>query len=521
MIGSGSSGAVIAARLSEDPEISVLLLEAGGKDRHPLQLMPLAFVKLASGNIGTFQFLSEPEPGLHGRQLPIPRGRTLGGSSSINAMIAIRGNRADYDGWGLPGWSFADVLPFFRKLESHWRGESEYHGGSGPVAISPMEGPEMLWEPLLEAAQAAGIPFNADPNGAEQDGIARMESTVGGGRRASSARAYLHPAMGRTNLTIATGALARRIAVDRGRATGVEYLRGRTLQTAHAAREVILCSGAYNSPQLLMLSGIGPANHLRELGLDVIHDLPGVGQNLHDHPNIIAEYQLREDAGLTRQLRADRAARAGLRWFARGTGPFAFTGTSANIFHRSLPGLDRPDLQIMTMPISGSADLWLPGLRPAEVPRISCRAGFLHPRSRGWVRLRSTDPRDSPRILTNLLAEQEDMAAMVRALKLARELHAQEPLAGMIARELLPGPELRSDAELAAHIRRTGSHRAHPAGTCKMGTDAMAVVDPQLSLHGISGLRVADASILPALPSGNTNLPCMMIGEKAAALLRG
>ncbi|OYX61934.1 MAG: hypothetical protein B7Y88_14840 [Sphingomonadales bacterium 32-64-17] len=311
VIGAGSSGAVIAARLSEDPAISVLLLEAGGPDRHPLQLMPLAFPRVALGRIGTWQFESEPEPALGGRRLGIPRGRTLGGTSSINAMIAVRGNRRDYDDWaaqGLAGWSFSEVLPYFRKLESHWRGETAWHGGSGPVGISRMEGPDLLWDEHRAAAEAAGIAWCDDPNGAEQDGISHMESTVAGGRRASTARAYLRPAMGRPNLTIATGALVTRIVLRGGRAVAVNYVRGGRQETADAASEIVLSAGAYGSPQILMLSGIGAADELRGLGIEPVHDLPAVGQGLADHPVVINEWDLTGDAGLTRYLRLDRAA---------------------------------------------------------------------------------------------------------------------------------------------------------------------------------------------------------------------
>ncbi|MBO9575045.1 MAG: GMC family oxidoreductase N-terminal domain-containing protein [Sphingobium sp.] len=520
VVGSGSAGAVVAARLCEDKNVSVLLLEAGPRDRHPLQLMPLAFARVAAGNIGTWQYLSEPEPELNGRQLAIPRGRTLGGTSSINAMIAIRGHRLDYDGWaaqGLPGWSHEAVLPNFKKLERSWRGAGPYHGADGPVAISLMEGPDLLWEPLLAAARAAGIAYNDDANGAEQDGISRMESTVAGGRRVSAARAYLYPAMRRPNLTIVTGALAGRVIVERGRATGIEYLRASGVETAQAAREVILCGGAYNSPQLLLLSGIGPADELRTLGIEPVHDLPGVGRNLADHPNIINEYALIGDEGLTRHLRADRAALSLARWFARASGPFAYTGTMANIFARSLEGLAQPDIQMMAMPISGSAQLWF----RKPVSRISVRTGYLQPKSRGWVRLRSADPRDPPRIFNNMYAEPGDLDAMVRALRLSRSIYAQSPMRELIRHETLPGAEAQGDAELRAHIRAHGTHRSHPVGTCRMGIGGDAVVDGALRVYGLEGLRIADASIMPSIPSGNTNLPVMMIGEKAADLILG
>ncbi len=524
VVGSGSAGAVVAARLSEDPAVSVLLLEAGSRDRHPLQLMPLAFTKVATGHIGTWQYESEPEPGLNGRRLPIPRGRTLGGTSSINAMIAIRGHARDYDDWaaqGLAGWRYADVLPYFRKLETSWRGEGPFHGGSGPVRISRMTGPEMLWEPLRAAAEAAGIPYCDDANGAVQDGISQMESNVGDGMRSSTARAYLRPAMARPNLDIVTGALARRVLIAGSRATGVEYLKGGSVRTATADREIILCGGAYGSPQLLMLSGIGAADELRAIGIASVHDLPGVGRDLADHPNIINEYELAGDEGLTRHLRADRAALAALRWFASHSGPFAYTGTAANVFARSVEGLDRPDIQMMCLPISGQAKVWVPGLQRKPVSKLSVRTGFLQPRSRGWVKLRSTDPRDAPRIFNNMFGEPGDLDAMVRALRLSRSIYAQSPLSDLIVRENLPGADLQSDADLAAYIRANATHRSHPVGTCRMGADDAAVVDAELRLRGIDGLRIADASIMPSIPGGNTNLPVMMIGEKAADLIRG
>ncbi|MGA7488259.1 MAG: GMC family oxidoreductase N-terminal domain-containing protein [Xanthobacteraceae bacterium] len=524
VVGAGSAGAVVASRLSEDADISVLLLEAGGTDRHPLQLMPLAFQQVIRSRAYNWGFESEPEPGLYGRRLPVPRGRTLGGSSSINALICIRGNPRDYDLWrqqGLAGWGYADVLPYFRRLESHWRGDGPYHGGDGPVRVTPMDHPDMLYEPMRQAAAAAGIPANDDPNGASQEGISRMEATIGAGRRVSTARAYLRPAMARSNLTIETGALTSRIAVEKGRAVGVEYIRAGKRQEVRAEREVVLSAGTYNSPQILMLSGIGPPDHLASVGIVPRHDLPGVGQNLSEHPNILNVYRARDQAGLTKFLRWDRAVLHAARWFLRHDGPFASNGAAANVFLRSRPGLERPDVQLTVMTVSNSAALWIPGMTAPPLYCFSTRIGALHPQSRGFVRLASNNPQDKPRIWFNMFAAEEDLSTMIRGVRACRDIFRHSPLREMTDGEISPGPDVTSDEALADAIRRNAGHRSHPVGTCRMGADAGAVVDAQLRVRGIERLRVVDASVMPETPSGNTNVPCIMIGEKAADMLRG
>jgi len=524
VIGAGSSGAVVASRLTEDKDTSVLLLEAGSYDRHRFQLMPLAFLKVAQSASFNWNYETEPEPGLLNRRLPIPRGKVLGGTSSINAMICIRGNREDYDSWheeGLAGWSYADVLPYFKRLETHWRGETAYHGGSGPIRVTRMNFPYMLYEPLRETAAGLGIPLNDDPNGARQEGLSRCEATIGDGRRSSTARTYLYPAMQRPNLTVETGALTSRILIENGRAVGVEYRREGKLEKVFANCEIVLSAGAYNSPQILMLSGIGPADELKAQGITPVHDLPGVGRNLSEHSNFIALFKIRQKGGLTRYLRLDRATLQVARWFMRHDGPFASNGTAANLFTRSRPDMNRADLQLTFMPVDNFATLWFPGVTASPTWCYSVRIGVLHPKSRGWVRLRSADPSDKPRIQLNMFTDPRDMETMISGIRHCREFFRHSPVREMIEQELSPGPAIGSDAQLEESIRQNAGHRSHPVGTCRMGTGPDAVVDAELRVRGLSGLRVIDASVMPETPSGNTNVPSIMIGEKGADLLRG
>jgi choline dehydrogenase len=514
---------VIAARLSEAPDVSVLLLEAGRRDTHPFMPMPIAFPKVASHRSYIWPFESEPEPGLNRRRLPIWRGKTLGGCSSINAMINMRGNPLDFDLWreqGLAGWGYADVLPYFKRLETSWRGAGKYHGADGPVGNTLVDYPDSLFSQLRQAAKNMGLPYREDQHAEPQEGISRVELTTANGRRSSTARTYLRPAMSRPNLTILTRAHVTRVVLDGARATGVEYLHSGTLHRVQARRETVLSGGAYNSPQLLLLSGIGPADHLQSIGIPVAHDLPGVGENLLEHPNMLNIYQVRGNAGFTRHLRADRATLAVMKWFLRGDGPFVTAGAVGNIFLHSREGLQRPDVQIVDLPVHQHGQLWFPALTKRPTYALTARVGVLHMKSRGWVRLRSADPLAHPRILFNMFTEDGDLDTMVRAVKLSRELHRQNPLSDLVEKELLPGENFRTDAELAVAIRQTTEHRHHPLGTCRMGVDGKAVVDAQLRVHGIDNLRIADASIMPDDPTGNTNVPTIMIGEKAADLIR-
>ncbi|MEH2549332.1 choline dehydrogenase [Bradyrhizobium sp. AZCC 2262] len=524
IVGSGSAGAVIANRLTETSRTRVLLLEAGGPDNNPLLSMPLAFRTVFSRPAYSWNYMSEPEPGLGGRRLPIPRGRTLGGTSSINAMIAIRGNSRDFDQWadsGLQGWGYQDVLPYFRRLERSWRGDNVYHGGSGRVEITQMTSPDMLYEPLRKAAESIGIRSNDDPNGQSQDGISRMEATIGGGYRSSTSRAYLKDARKRSNLTVLTKAVASKIILEGVRAIGIEYVRNGLRESSFVGKEIIVSAGSYNSPQLLMLSGIGPAEHLREKGIVPVVDLPGVGRNLSEHPNIIMAFGTPGKLGYTKFLRFDRAAMAVAQWFLWHSGPFATNGAAANIFLRTRPECDRPDMQIICMPVNNTATLWFPGVRPQEIVGLSARLGALHPKSRGAVELRSSDPAESPRISFNMFSERDDLATMVAGVKLCREIYKALHRDGIVTEEILPGSQVQTDQDIEEFIRENAGHRSHPVGTCKMGTDRMSVVDEQLRVKGIAGLRIADASIMPELPSGNTNLPSIMIGEKASDLLKG
>ena len=525
VVGAGSAGCVMAARLSEDGKANVLLLEAGGQDDHILLRMPLAFLKAMPHPKFNWTYWTEPEPHLGGRRMPLPRGRVMGGSGSINGMFAMRGHPKDYDQWaqmGARGWSYADVLPYFRKLESSWRGENAWHGANGPVEIRPIESPHLLHEEMMATADAAGFAVSDDLAGEQAEGFARGEQSVDArGRRVSSSTAYLAPARGRQNLAIRSGILVRRAVFDGKKCIGVEIDTAAGPRVICARREVILSGGAYNSPHLLMLSGIGPAVHLQEHGIALVHDSPGVGRNLQEHPTASLEWNAKQPVTFLNQLRLDRIAFNSVRWALTGKGPMASQVNSCNVVIRTADHLERPDLQIMVNPIRFDAQMWFPGWRRVQEHVFWAGLVQLHPESRGWVELKSADPKDVAAVTLNILAEEADREQMRRAVCTARRIYNTRPMADLIADERMPGAAAQSDDEIDAFVRETCYVGMHPTSTCAMGMGAASVVDDACRVIGVEGLRVIDASVMPTVPGGNTNIPVMMVAERAADLIRG
>jgi choline dehydrogenase/4-pyridoxate dehydrogenase len=525
IIGAGSAGCTLANRLSADPDARVLVLEAGGWDRHPFVKLPLGWGRVLLDRIYDWGYDGEPQDTMAGRRIECARGKVVGGSSTINAMAYVRGNRGDYDRWasyGLRGWSYDEVLPYFRRQESWQGGASAYRGGDGPLATRKARYEDPLVDAYLQAASATGHALNDDYNGERQDGFARMQMTIRNGWRESAATAYLHPVLSRKNLAVAVRAQVTRIVLEGARAAGVDYLQDGQRRTVRAEREVILCGGAINSPQVLMLSGIGDPQALAAHGIPVTVPLPGVGQNLQDHAAALLIYARADESPLLRNMRADRLAVGLAQAVALGRGfmtelPGGITG-----FVKTDPSKPMPDIQLLFIAGSLAAAPWLPPFRKPFADSFACRIVLLRPESRGSIMLASSDPLAHPRIRQGLLSTANDWKTLRDGIAAFRELAHRPELEPFVAREIGPGPDVTSDAQIEAYTRRTAVTAHHPAGTCKMGAadDPMAVVDDALRVRGTEGLRVVDASVFPDLVGGNINAPVIMIAERAADLIR-
>ena len=522
IVGGGSAGCVLAARLSEDPQVRVALLEAGPPDKSVLIHCPAGLAVLAQNGQANWAFDTVPQPGLNGRRGYQPRGKVLGGSSSVNAMVYIRGQRGDYDHWaaeGNAGWSFDQVLPYFRRAEHNERGADAWHGGGGPLNVMDLRSPNRFGPVFVEAARQAGYRLNADFNAAEQEGVGLYQVTHRNGERCSAAKAYLAPARVRPNLTVITGVHVTRIVTEGQRATGVEFIQSGHRQRLHAAREVLLCAGALQSPQVLMLSGIGAADELARHGITQVHDLPGVGRHLHDHPDVVQVVDaphLKDLFGLS-FAGVMRVLQGIFEWRRQRSGMLTTNYAEAGGFIKSRPDEPTPDLQLHFV-IGKLVDH---GRKTVFGHGYSCHVCLLRPKSRGRVTLASADPLAAPLIDPNFLAERDDVDRLVRGFKLMRSILRQPVLAGYTGRELDASARAQTDAQIEDFIRNFGDTIYHPVGTCRMGSGPLDVVDAQLRVRGLHGLRVVDASIMPRIVSGNTNAPTIMIAEKTADLIRG
>jgi choline dehydrogenase len=517
VVGAGSAGAALASRLSESGHYRVLLLEAGG-ETHPLSRVPISFARFINQPGANWLYASEPETNSGARPIPVPRGRMLGGSSAINGMVWVRGQRQDYDRWaqlGNRGWSYQDVLPIFKSLENYAHGDSEFRGREGPLKVSDISERGRLYDSFFAAAGTLGIRPNGDYNGLDQEGIAMTQASIRGGRRMSTARCYLDPARARSNLTIETDAMAEKLIVQGTRCVGVRYrVRGQQ-RHAWAHREVIVSAGTIASPQLLELSGIGQGERLRVLGLEVRHNLPGVGENLRDHWAPRMKWRVaRHGVTFNERARGLRAFWQGLLYITARSGFLSLPASPLRAFFKTREGLDSPDAMFTMQPF-----LMAPDFKLAKEAGLTIITHQLRPESKGSVHVTAADPGKPPAIRFNFLAERSDRECLLASMRLVRRVVAAAPLAWLAAEEFAPGPTAKSDAELLDFVARTAETTYHPIGTCRMGSDPLAVVDDRLRVHGISGLRVADASIMPTLTSGNTNAPSIMIGEKAARMV--
>jgi len=523
IVGAGSAGCVLANRLTEDSACQVLLIEAGGRDNHPYIHIPLGLGAMHKRRMFDWGYDSEPEPALNGRRIEAMRGKVLGGSSSINVMAFTRGDPGDYDRWaqkGAVGWSYADVLPHFKRIESWQDGENRWRGGSGPMGVEWAKTDDPLFTAWTEAAKCTGFPLVEDYNAENHEGFGRSQYTIRDGRRSSAATAYLRPALKRPNLSLAANALTTRLLMQDTKAAGVEYLQGGRTRRAMADGEVILAAGAFNTPQILMLSGIGPAAHLKEMGIAAIADLP-VGKNLQDHAAALIMYT-RPNAGPFRAaMRADRMALAMARAHLFGTGPATIVPGGLHAFVKTRVGLAVPDIEFMFRGAPTNAHLWLKPFRAPYLDGFGIRPTLLHPESRGEVRLASADPGAHPRIFLNLLTAPSDLVHLREGFKRARDVAARTPLDPYRGAEKSPGENVRTDAEIDAWLKKVVVTAHHPASTCPMGVGADCVLDPELRVNGIDRLRVVDASAMPDLVSAHINATVLMLAEKAADLIRG
>jgi choline dehydrogenase-like flavoprotein len=524
IVGAGSAGCTLAHRLTEDKDVRVLLLEAGGWDRDPLIRIPLTWVKMLNEYRHVWGYHSEPEPYADNRRIEFARGKVLGGSSSINAMNYVRGHRGDYDRWartGMPEWDYAHVLPYFKRAERYAKGGDPYRGDSGPLSVVETRFEDPLVEAYGDAAVAAGYKRTGDYNGADNEGFGIPQQCLRNGRRDSCATAYLYPAMKRPNLTVHMNALAHGLTIENGRAVGLSYETNEQKQEVRADREVILSGGVVNSAQLLMLSGIGPADELKALGIAVRADSPEVGRNLQDHVTAGIMHARPSPGPFHAAMRADRIARHVSTAYLFGVGPATKYPAGYMGFVKTEPGLEVPDIQIVSSCGPQTAYPWFPGVKKAYRDLWGARAVVLHSKSRGRLTLTSTDPRQAPRIVENMLSDPADLKTLRQGIRVVREILRQKPLDAFRGAEVTPGPDVTSDAALDGYFRKTAIPFHHPISTCRMGADAKAPVDPECKVRGVMGLRVVDGAVMPDLVGGNINAAVIMIAEKAADMIRG